>query len=70
MSKRLEDSVSPGMLASLDQLEASTGAIIYIPIDCSFADIRHARIPPADLAIILRQLADQLDARANGESCD
>lgn len=70
MSKRLEDNVSPGMLASLDQLAASTGAIIYIPIDCSFADVRCARIPPADLAIILRQLADQLDARANGESCD
>lgn len=70
MSKRLEDNVSPGMLAALDQLEASTGAIIYIPINCSFADIRHARIPPADLAIILRQLADQLDARANGECRD
>lgn len=70
MSNRLADNVSPGMLASLDQLAASTGAIIYIPIDCSFADVRCARIPPADLAIILRQLADQLDARANGESCD
>lgn len=70
MSKRLVDNVSPGLLASIDQLEASTGALIYIPLDCSFADIRHARIPPADLAIILRQLADQLDARANGENCD
>ena len=70
MSKRLVDNVSPGMLASLDQLAASTGAIIYIPLDCSFADVRCARIPPADLAVILRQLADQLDARARGESCD
>ena len=70
MSKRLEDNVSPGLLASLDQLEASTGALIYIPLDCSFADVKHARIPPADLAIILRQLADQLDARANGERRD
>lgn len=70
MSKRLVDNVSPGMLASLDQLAASTGAIIYIPLDCSFADVRCARIPPADLAIILRQLADQLDARARGESRD
>nr|DAQ16136.1 MAG TPA: hypothetical protein [Caudoviricetes sp.] len=70
MSKRLEDNVSPGLLASLDQLAASTGAIIYIPLDCSFADIKHARIPPADLAIILRELANELDARANGESRD
>lgn len=70
MSKRLEDNVSPGLLASLDQLAASTGAIIYIPLDCSFADVMHSRIPPADLAIILRQLADQLDARANGECRD
>ena len=70
MSKRLADNVSPGLLASLDQLVASMGAIIYIPLDCSYADIRHARIPPADLAIVLRQLADQLDARASGESHD
>ena len=70
MSKRLEDNVSPGLLASLDQLLASTGALIYIPLDCSFADVKHARSPPADLAIILRQLADQLDARANGERRD
>lgn len=70
MSKRLEDNVSPGLLASLDQLAASTGAIIYIPLDCSFADIKHARIPHADLAIILRELANELDARANGESRD
>lgn len=70
MSKRLEDNVSPGLLASLDQLAASTGAIIYIPLDCSFADIKHARIHPADLAIILRELANELDARANGESRD
>jgi hypothetical protein len=70
MSKRLEDNVSPGLLASLDQLAASTGAIIYIPLDCSFADIKHARIPPADLAIILRELANELDVRANGESRD
>lgn len=70
MSKRFEDNVPPGLLASLNQFAASTGAIIYIPLDCSFADVRCARIPPADLAIILRQLADQLDARANGESRD
>jgi len=70
MSKQLEDNVSSGLLASLDQLAASTGAIIYIPLDCSFADIKHARIPPADLAIILRELANELDARANGESRD
>ena len=70
MSKRLEDNVSPGLLASLDQLAASTGALIYIPIDCSFADVKHSRIPPADLALILRLLADQLDARANGECRD
>ena len=70
MSKRLADNVSPGLLASLDQLAASTGAIIYIPIDCSFADVKHSRIPPADLALILRLLADQLDARANGERRD
>ncbi|PEY46797.1 hypothetical protein CN359_30805 [Bacillus thuringiensis] len=70
MSKRLEDNVSPGLLASLDQLRASTGAIIYIPLDCSFADIKHARIPPADLAIVLRELANELDARVNGESRD
>lgn len=70
MSKRLVDNVSPGLLASLDQLAASTGALIYIPLDCSFADVKCARIPPADLAMILRQLADQLDARANGECCD
>ena len=70
MSKRLADNVSPGLLASLDQLAASTWALIYIPLDCSFADVKCARIPPADLAIILRQLADQLDARANGERRD
>lgn len=70
MSKRLEDNVSPGLLASLDQFEASTGALIYIPLDCSFADVKHSRIPPADLAIILRQLADQLDALANGKRRD
>lgn len=70
MSKRLVDNVSPGLLASLDQFAASTGALIRIPLDCSFADVKHARIPPADLAIILRELADQLDARANGESRD
>lgn len=70
MSKRLADNVSPGLLASLDQLSASTGAIIYIPIDCSFADVMHSCIPPAHLALILRQLADQLDARANGECRD
>lgn len=70
MSKRLEDNVSPGLLASLDQLAASTGALIYIPLDCSFVDVKCARIPPADLAIILRHLADQLDARANGERRD
>jgi hypothetical protein len=58
MSKRLEDNVSPGLLASLDQLEASTGALIYIPLDCSFADVKHSCIPPADLA------------RANGERRD
>ena len=62
MSKRLEDNVSPGLLASLDQLAASTGALIRIPLDRSFADVKYSRIPPADLAIILRQLADQLDA--------
>lgn len=70
MSRRLEDNVSPGMLASLDQLAASTAAIIRIPLDCSFADVKCARIPPADLAVVLRQLADQLDARANGECRD
>lgn len=70
MSKRLEDNVSPGLLASLDQFEASTGELIYIPLDCSFADVKHSRIPPADLAIILRQLADQLDALANGKHRD
>ena len=70
MSKRLVDNVSPGLLASIDQLAASTGALIYIPLDCSFADVKCARIPPAHLAIILRQLADQLDARAKGESRD
>lgn len=70
MSKRLTDNVSPGLLASLDQLAASTGAIIYIPLDCSFIDVKCARIPPTDLAIILRHLADQLDARANGENRD
>lgn len=70
MSERLEDNVSPGLLASLDQLAASTGAIIYIPLDRSFADVKHSRIPPADLAIILRQLAEQLDALANGECRD
>lgn len=70
MSKRLEDNVSPGLLASLDQFEASMGALIYIPLDCSFANVKHSRFPPADLAIILRQLADQLDALANGERRD
>lgn len=70
MSKRLVDNVSPGLLASFDQLAASTAAFIRIPLDCSYADIRHARIPPADLANVLRQLADQLDARANEECHD
>lgn len=70
MNKRLADNVSPGLLASLDQLAASMGALIYIPLDCSFADVKHSRIPPADLAIILRLLADQLDARVNGERRD
>lgn len=70
MSERLEDNVSPGLLASLDQLAASTGALIYIPLDCSFADVKYSRIPPAHLALILHQLADQLDARANGECRD
>lgn len=70
MSKRLEDNVSPGLLASLDQLAASTGALIYIPLDRSFADVKYAKFPPAELAIILRQLADELDARARGESHD
>lgn len=70
MSKRLEDNVSPGLLASLDQLAASTGALIRISLDRSFADVKYSRIPPADLAIILRELADQLDARANGECRD
>lgn len=70
MSKRLADNVSPGLLASLDQLAASMGALIYIPLDCSFADVKHSRIPPAHLAIILRPPADQLDARANGECRD
>lgn len=63
MTKRLADNVSPGLLASLDQLEASVGALIYIPLDCSFADVKCARIPPAELA-------NQLDARANGASRD
>lgn len=58
MTKRFADNVSPGLLASLDQLEASVGALIYIPLDCSFADVKCARIPPADLAIILRELAN------------
>lgn len=70
MTKRLADNVSPGLLASLDQLEASVGALIYIPLDCSFADVKCARIPPANLAIILRELANQLDALANGASRD
>ena len=70
MSKRLVDNVSPGLLASLDQLAASTGALIHIPLNCSYADVKYSRLPPADLAIILRQLADQLDALSNGECRD
>lgn len=64
------ESLSPGLIARLDQLKAATGAVIYIPIDRSYADVKHARIPPAELAVVLRQLADQLDARARGESHD
>lgn len=70
MSKRLVDNVSPGLLASLDQLAASTGALIRIPLDCSYADVKYSRLPPADLANFLRQLADQLDALSNGERRD
>lgn len=70
MTKRLADNVSPALLASLDQFKSSVGALIYIPIDCSFTDVKCARIPPADLAIILRDLANQLDALANGASRD
>ena len=70
MSKRLVDNVSPGLLASLDQLAASTGALIHIPLNCSYADVKYSRLPPADLASILRQLADQLDALSNGECRD
>lgn len=64
------ESLSPGLIAHLDQLVAATGALIYIPLDRSFADVKYAKFPPAELAIILRQLADELDARARGESHD
>ena len=50
MSKGLVDNVSPGLLASLDQLAASTAALIRIPLDCSYADVKYSRLPPADLA--------------------
>lgn len=64
------ESLSPGLIAHLDQLAAATGALIYIPLDRSFADVKYSKFPPAELAIILRQLADELDALARGESHD
>lgn len=60
MSNRLADSISPALMAELDQTAAEMLAMVYIHRDGEI-EICARGISRVDLAAVLRRLADKVE---------